>query len=96
MSLPITPKHEETLRLLRRGNPAMANLSAAIDKAFDVSACENPELARLILDVLCLRFITGDPTARPALIAQINHFGTLKCLSRSQVHAFTSAIADIV
>ncbi|MBH0138402.1 MULTISPECIES: hypothetical protein [Pseudomonas syringae group] len=83
------------MRLLRRGHPAMANLSVAIDKAFDVSACENPELARLILDVLCLRFIAGDATARPALIAQINHFGALNCFSRPQVHAFTSAVADL-
>ncbi|RMS73416.1 MULTISPECIES: hypothetical protein [Pseudomonas syringae group] len=94
MPLPTTPKHEATLRLLRHGHTALADLSVAIDNAFDVSACENPELARLILDELCLRLIAGDATARPALIAQIKHFGTLKCLSPSLVCAFTSAVSD--
>lgn len=68
VSLPITARQWRALRALQCSHPDLGELAAAIALAFDASTLDNPELARVILEVTCRRILSGDPIARTALI----------------------------
>ena len=92
MSLPITARQLNALRALQRANPDLGDLASAVALAFDASKIDNPELARLILEKTCRRIVTGQPGSREVMVQHLEHFGSLKCLSRQQVVEFSERI----
>lgn len=88
MPLPITSRQRAALRRLRRTHPELAMLATSIERAFDPSKVDNPEMARVILDVTFRRIIDGDPLAYEALLKHLEHFGNLRCFVAEQLVYF--------
>lgn len=88
MPLPITSRQRAALRQLRRTDPQLAALAMGIAQTFDSSKVENPEMARVILDVTCQRISRGDPLAGDALIHHLEHFDSLGCFGPGQLADF--------
>lgn len=63
-------------------------LATSIEQAFDPSKVDNPEMARVILDVTFRRIIDGDPMAYEALLQHLEHFGNLRCFVAEQLVYF--------
>lgn len=92
MSLPIDTRQLSALRALHQAHPDLGALASAIALAFDASAIDNPQLARLILEKTCRRIVAREPDSHLALIQHLQHFGTLKCLTPEQVAQFSAEI----
>jgi hypothetical protein len=95
MPLPITSRQRAALRQLRRAYPKLAALAAGVEQAFDSSKVENPEMARVILDVTCQRISRGDPLAGDALIQHLEHFGSLGCFGPEQLAEFLDQVRKL-
>lgn len=95
MPLPITSRQRAALRQLRKTHPQLAVLAADVEKAFDSSKVENPEMARVILDVTCQRVSRGDPLAGDALIQHLEHFGSLGCFGQEQLAGFLDQVQKL-
>lgn len=95
MTLPITQKQQADLRLMRRSHPVLAKLATAVAIAFEPSQIDNPEMARVILDVTCRRIIAGDQAAKDALIGHLEYFGKLNCLTPTQFTEFIQTIREL-
>lgn len=95
MSLPITARQMNALRALQRNYPDLGELATAIALAFDPSAIDNPQLARLILEKTCRRIVVGQPGSHDAMIQHLQTFGELNCLSPAQVSEFTDRIRKL-
>jgi hypothetical protein len=95
MPLPITSRQRAALRRLRGTHPKLAALAIGIEQAFDSSKVENPEIARVILDVTCQRVSRGDPLAGDALIQHLEHFGSLGCFGPEQLADFLDQVQKL-
>jgi hypothetical protein len=90
--LPITARQRAALRQLRRTHPLLAALAVAVEQSFDSSKIDNPEIARVILDVTCQRIVRGDPLAADALVRHLDHFSSLDCFGPDQLADFLDQI----
>lgn len=95
MSLPITARQRNALLALQRVEPDLGQLAADVALAFDASKIDNPELARLILEKTCRRIVAKQAGSREALVKHLEHFGSLGCLSQSDVVQFSEQIAKV-
>ena len=74
MPLPISTRQLKALHALQETHPDLGVLSIYIAQAFDASAINNPELARLILQKMCRRIVAGEADAQDALIQHLENF----------------------
>ncbi|WKW30635.1 hypothetical protein KIH13_17130 [Pseudomonas viridiflava] len=95
MSLPITARQLNALRALQRTHPDLGELASCVALAFDATAIENPQLARLILEKTCRRIVIRQPGSREALIQHLESFCNLNCLSPEQLTEFTDRIRKL-
>ncbi|WP_122499498.1 hypothetical protein [Pseudomonas viridiflava] len=83
------------LRAQQDTAPVLAELASEISLAFDPSAIENPQTARLIIEKTCRRILDRPPGIHEAMIQHLESFGELNCLSPEQVSEFTNRLRTL-
>ncbi|WP_116866249.1 hypothetical protein [Pseudomonas syringae] len=92
MSLPITARQMNALSTLQGTAAVLSGQASEISLAFDPSAIENPQMARLIIEKTCRRILDPKPGSHEAMIQHLESFGELNCSSPEQVSEFTNRL----